>query len=260
MLRYFRALYHHRELLYFLALREIKAKYKQSVLGISWAVLQPLSMMVVMTVVFSVFARLPSNGVPYAIFAFCALLPWTFFSGTLGRSTGSLLSNQSLVKKVYFPREILVLAVVASALVDLAIGCLLFTGLLWYFHIPLTAYALLALPIFLIQLCFVLGVAFILSPLNVFYRDVGHVIPLLTQIWMFASPIVYPMSMVPPHLRTVYSLNPMAGVIDGYRRTILHGAMPDPSSVLLAAAIAMATFSVGFLYFKRVEFRLADVL
>jgi lipopolysaccharide transport system permease protein len=168
MVTYFHNLLQYRELLYFLVLREIKAKYKQTFLGVAWAILQPLALMTTFTVVFSFFARLPSDGVPYAVFSYCALLPWQFFASVLSRGVASLLSNQALVQKVYFPREIIPFAIVTSAAVDFAIGALLFGGLLWFYSIPLGFQSLWILPIFIIQISFVVGLILILSPLNVF--------------------------------------------------------------------------------------------
>jgi len=260
MADYFRTLLRYRELLYFLILREVKSKYKQTVLGVAWAVLQPLSLMIVFTVVFSLFARLPSDGVPYALFSYCALLPWQFFAGVLGRGVGSLLSNQVLVQKVYFPREIIPFAVVASAVVDFLVGATLFLALLWFYHVQWTVLTLLVIPVFLIQLFFLVGLVLILSPLNVFYRDIGFVIPMVVQVWMFATPIIYPLSLVPERLRPYYLLNPMAGVIDAYRKLLLHGTAPEPTSLIIAAVVSCLTLTAGLLYFKRVEFRLADVM
>jgi lipopolysaccharide transport system permease protein len=260
MFRYFHTLLEYRELLYFLVLREIKAKYKQTLLGVAWAVLQPLALMTVFTVVFSFFARIPSDGLPYAVFCYSALLPWQFFAGVLGRGTASLVSNQVLVKKVYFPREIIPLAVVLSAVVDLCIGGALFAGLLWFYKIPVSVMSLLIVPLFAIQLCFVVGLILILSPLNLFYRDIGLAIPLLVQIWMFATPIIYPLSLVPERLRPFYALNPMAGIVDGFRKILLQGTSPDAASVVIAAAVSCLTLIGGLMYFKRVEFKLADVI
>ena len=257
---YLRTSLQYRELLYFFVLREVKAKYKQATLGIAWALLQPLALLGIFILVFSYFARLPSDGIPYALFSYCALLPWQFFATVLNRGTGCLLGHQSLVQKVYFPREIILLAVVVSALVDFTIGGVIFWGLLWYYKIPWTVVGLLVFPVFAIQLCFVVGIIFILSPLNVFFRDVGLLIPLVIQVWMYATPIIYPMSLVPADLRTLYLLNPMAGIIDAYRNILLQGNLPEWTALGIAALVSIITFVVGFTYFKRVEFRLADVL
>lgn len=260
MMSYIQDLIQYRELLYFLVMREVKAKYKQTALGVAWAILQPLSLMLTFTVVFSFFARLPSDGAPYALFSYCALLPWQFFAGVMGRGVGSLLSNQVLVQKVYFPREIILIAVVLSALVDFLISASLFVVLLWFFGIPWTLHSFLIIPVFLIQISFVLGIVLILSPMNVFYRDIGLVIPLVVQLWMYATPIIYPLSVVPERLRPYYLLNPMAGIVDAYRKLLLHGTAPDYSALTFAAVVSCVTLIGGLIYFKRVEFRLADVL
>ena len=257
---YLRTLLKYRELLYFFVLREIKAKYKQAVLGVAWAFLQPLALIVVFTVVFSYFARLPSDGAPYALFSYCALLPWQFFAGVLSRGTGSLVSHQGLVQKVYFPREILLYAVVASAIIDFTIGGIIFWGLMWFYGIPLSIQSLLVLPVFAIQLCFVVGIILILSPLNVFFRDIGLLLPLIVQVWMYATPIIYPMSLVPERFRAFYVVNPMAGIVDAYRNLLLHGTAPEFTSLAIAALISGVTLVAGLMYFKRVEFKLADVL
>ena len=260
MFIYIRNLLQYRELLYFFVLREVKARYKQAVLGFAWAFLQPLMLIGVFTVVFSHFAKLPSDGAPYAVFSYCALLPWQFFAGVLNRGTGSLLSHHGLVQKVYFPREILLFAVVASAVVDFAIGGIIFGVLLWYYGIPWTLQSLFILPVFAIQVILVVGIILVLSPLNVFFRDIGLVLPLVIQVWMYATPIIYPMSLVPERFRSYYALNPMAGIIDAYRRILLHQMAPDFTSLLVAAALSCVTFVAGLIYFKRVEFKLADVL
>ena len=260
MLTYIRNLLRYRELLYFFVLREVKARYKQAALGVAWAFLQPLVLIGVFTVVFSQFARLPSDGAPYAVFSYCALLPWQFFAGVLSRGTGILLSHQGLVQKVYFPREIILFAVVTSAIVDFIIGGFIFAALLWYYGIPWTFLSLLVLPVFAIQLCLVVGIILILSPLNVFYRDIGLVLPLVVQVWMYATPIIYPMSLVPERLKPFYALNPMAGIIEAYRNLLLHGAAPEFTSLSIAAVVSCVVMVVGLRYFKRVEFKLADVL
>jgi len=260
MVTYIRNLLQYRELLYFFVLREIKGKYKQAVLGVAWAFLQPLVLIGVFTVVFSYFARLPSDGTPYAVFSYCALLPWQFFATVLGRGTGSLLSHQGLVRKVYFPREIIVFAVVGSAIVDFIIGGIIFWGLLWYYGIPWTLQSIYILPVFVVQTCFVVGIILVLSPLNVFFRDIGLVLPLVIQVWMYATPIIYPMSLVPERFRSFYALNPMAGIIDAYRKILLHQSTPDLTSLSIATAVSCVTFIAGLMYFKRVEFKLADVM
>ena len=197
---------------------------------------------------------------PYAVFSYCALLPWQFFAGVLSRGTSSLLGHQGLVQKVYFPREILLFAVVASAIVDFTIGGIIFWGLLWYYGISFTIQSLFILPVFAVQVCLAIGIILILSPLNVFFRDIGLLLPLIIQVWMYATPIIYPMSLVPERFRLFYALNPMAGIIDAYRKLVLHGAPPELTSLLIAAAVSCVTLVAGLRYFKSVEFRIADVL
>jgi lipopolysaccharide transport system permease protein len=260
VIHYFKTLVQYRDLLYFLWLRDVKAKYKQTVLGVAWAVLQPVMLMFVFTVVFSYFARLPSDGAPYALFSYCALLPWQFFAGVLSRGAGGLLSNQVLVKKVYFPREIILFAVVASAAVDFVISAAVFGGLLWFYEVPVTLHTLWIIPVLMMQVLFVLGLILVLSPLNVFYRDIGIVIPMILQLWMYATPIIYPLSVVPARLHPYYALNPMAGIVEAYRSILLHHVSPESSYLMLAAVVSCVTFIAGLMYFKRVEFRLADVL
>jgi lipopolysaccharide transport system permease protein len=260
VLTYIRNLLQFRELLYFFVLREIKAKYKQAILGVAWAFLQPLALLGVFTVVFSYFARLPSDGVPYAIFSYCAILPWQFFATVLSRGTSSLLSHQALVQKVYFPREIIPLAVIAAAVVDFTIGGIVFWGLLWFYGIPWTLTSLLIVPVFAIQLTFSIGIVLVLAPLNIFYRDVGLLLPLMVQIWMYATPIIYPLSLVPGQFRPLYMLNPMVGIVEAYRRLLLHGALPDAFSLIVATCVSLGTLTFGLFYFKKVEFKLADVL
>ena len=260
MLNYIRSLLKFRELLYFFVLREIKAKYKQAVLGVAWAFLQPLVLIGVFTIVFSHIARLPSDGAPYAVFSYCALLPWQFFAGVLNRGTGSLLSHQGLVQKVYFPREILLFSVVASATVDFLIGGIIFWGLLFFYNIPWTIQSVFVLPVFAIQILLVVGIILVLSPMNVFFRDIGLVLPLVIQVWMYATPIIYPLSLVPEKFRPYYSLNPMAGIVEAYRKILLHQSAPDWLSLSLAGLVSLVIFIAGLFYFKRVEFKLADVL
>lgn len=260
MIKYIYNLLQYRELLYFLFMREVKSKYKQTFLGVAWALLQPLTLMLVFTVVFSYFARLPSDGVPYALFSYCALVPWQFFAGVIGRGTGSLVSNQVLVQKVYFPRELIPLAIIGAAIVDFLIGLCLFIGLLWYYGVVWSLITLLVIPVFIVQCVFIVGLVFLLAPMNVFYRDIGFIIPVGLQLLMFATPIIYPLSIVPESIRPYYVLNPLAGIIEGYRRVFLHNAMPDWPSFLAAGLMSLVVFSLGFVYFKRVEFKLADVL
>ncbi len=242
------------------AKRDIRAKYKQTVLGAAWAVIQPLSLMVVFTFVFSMFARIPSEGLPYPIFSYSVLIFWTFFASCISQGTVAMTANAPLVRKIYFPRETLLLAVMISALVDLAIASLILAGMYIYYQIPLSWTMLWVIPLLGLQMLFVLTIILITSSVQVFFRDVGHALPLLLQVWMYASPIAYPLTSVPDWLKPFYLLNPMAGIIDGYRQALLHAT--HPNFLYLAVAYVVAILSVGgaYMLFKRAERAFADVI
>lgn len=250
----------YRDLLYALTLHRIKVRYKQSALGLAWAVLQPLSLMLIYTFIFSLIARIPTGGAPYAVFAYTGLLPWTYFSNALTTATTGLVSNSHLVTKVYFPREILPLTYVLAALFDFAVAALVLVGLFIYYGVTLTPYALYSLPIILILTAFVTAVALVLSAVQVRFRDVGVAMPLLLQLWLFATPVVYPLSAVPERLQPVYKLNPMVGVIENFRLAVLHGAPPDYSLLGLSALISFILLPVAYVYFKHAEATVADVI
>lgn len=260
VLRSLRELAAYRELLWNVTLREIKVRYKQTLLGTAWAILQPLSFMVLFTVFFSYLIRVPSEGVPYPLFTLTALLPWMFFATSLSFAIPSLVGNADLIRKVYFPREIFPLASVLAALLDFAIACLPFAGMVLYYRVPLTSQALYVIPLLGVQIVFTVGLALFFSALAAHYRDVKHALPLAIQLWMFATPIIYPISLIPERFKTIFLLNPMAGVIDGYRRVLLHGSAPDLRAAGLAAFVAVLAFWGGVRYFKQVEARLADVI
>ena len=256
-----RELWRHRELLWLVTQREIKVRYKQSALGIVWAVLQPLSLMVVFTVFFSWFARMQSDGIPYPLFSYAALLPWTFFSTSLTFAIPSLIANSHIITKIYFPREIIPLASVLAAFVDFVIASGIFVALLAFYRVPPTWNLLYVLPIVAIQIAFTAGVCLLLSALTVLYRDVRHTLPLLIQIWMFVTPILYPASVVPQRWRGWYfSLNPMAAIIDGYRRTIVQGIAPQLKYLVLAAVVSVLLLWAGYKYFKSLEKEFADIV
>jgi lipopolysaccharide transport system permease protein len=255
-----RALWEFRELLYFMVWRDVKTRYKQTALGVGWVVLQPLLTTVIFTVVFAYFARMPSEGVPYPLFAFSALLPWSYFSQALSRSSIGLVSNANLISKVYFPRLILPLSAVVTPLVDFCLTFVVLLGLLaWYQAVPTLAIVLL--PVFvLMALLAAVAVSLWLSALNVKYRDVGHLIPFLLQIWMYASPVVYPVSMVPERWRTLYGLNPMVTVVEGFRWSLLGTPPPDATLALVSSAAVLVLLAGGFMYFKATERTFADVI
>lgn len=258
-----RRLLHYWDLLYTLTLHRVNVRYKQSVLGLAWAVLQPFLLMIIYTVIFSYIVKMPSDGAPYAIFAYAALLPWTSFSTALTTATNGVVSNANLVSKVYFPREILPLSYVLSALVDLAIASIVMLGLLWYYHVALTWNALYVFPVVLVMLIFATAGGMFLGALNVRIRDIGVAMPLLLQLWMYATPVVYPMSALhklPPLLQTLYKLNPMVGVVDNFRRVLLQGVGPDWSSFGIAIAVSLICLPIAYLYFKHKEATMADVI
>lgn len=253
-------LWEYRELLYTLVEREIKIRYKQTAIGASWVLLQPLITMLIFTAIFGRMAKMPSDGIWYPAFTLTALLPWTYFSQAITRSGASLVSSANLVTKVYFPRILLPLSMVVSPLIDFALSLVLLFVLLLYAGIPLT-WKVLTLPLFvLVAMLTALGVGLLLSTANVKYRDVGHAIPFLIQIWMFLSPIVYPVSLVPERWKLLYGLNPMAGVIEGFRWALLGKSAPDP--VVMGASIVMfiGVLIAGFAYFNKMERDFADVI
>lgn len=251
-------LYQHRELLIIWTLREIKARYKQSVLGGAWAILQPVVLMIVYTVVFSLFIKLPSNGIPYPIFSYTALLAWTFLATSVAFAVPSLINNMSLVTKVYFPREILPLASIGAAFVDFLFASVPFIGLFIWYRTTVTA-TILWLPVLVaIQIALIVGVVLPSSAILVFVRDVRFVIPLAIQLWLYATPVIYPISVVPEHYRLLYALNPMVGLIDSYRRVVLQGSAPNPYYLGLSAAISAALCLAGYIYFKHAEETFAD--
>jgi homopolymeric O-antigen transport system permease protein len=260
LLRDLATLYRHRELLVLWTEREIKVRYKQSLLGIAWAILQPLALMAVSTVVFSLFVKIPSDGIPYPLFSYTALLGWTFFSTSATFAIPSLVNNMNLVTKVYFPREILPLASIGAAFVDLLVAsCLLVPVLVWY-QAPLSP-ALLWLPVILAtQVLLTVGVVVPVSALNVFYRDVRFLVPLALQVWMYATPVVYPLSLVPDRFRTVYALNPMVGIVDSYRRVLLEGLAPVPEFLAISIAASFVLAVAGFAWFKSREALFADLI
>lgn len=260
MIQHFRLLFRHRELLLMWALREIKVRYKQSLLGGTWAVLQPLSLMIVFSVIFTNFVKIPTDGVPYPVFSYSALLPWTFFATSISFAVPALTQNMNLVTKIYFPREILPAAAVAGAFVDFLVASVVFAAILILYRVPLGA-PLLLMPLLLaIQILLTLGIVMFASALNVFFRDVRFVIPLALQLWMYATPIIYPVSLVPERFRPLYMLNPMAGLVEAYRATALQGALPNWDYVGTAAAVSAMTFLLGYLFFKRVEGQFADII
>jgi lipopolysaccharide transport system permease protein len=253
-------LWEYRELVYFLIWRDIKVRYKQTALGVAWAIIQPLMTMVIFTIIFGNLAKIPSDGLPYSIFAYTALLPWTYFAQAIGRSGVSLVGSANLIKKVYFPRLIVPISAAVGPLVDFAVAFVVLLGMLaWFGIVP--DWDMLALPLFLIlALVTALAVGLFLSALNIKYRDVGYTIPFIIQFWMYASPVAYPASLVPEGWRPLYSLNPMVGVIEGFRWAILDKANVDFGVIVVSAVIALALLLGGMFYFKRMEQTFTDIV
>jgi len=254
-----RELWAYRELLYFLTWRDIKIRYKQTVLGFAWAILQPLFMMVVFSLFFGTLAKLPSEGIPYPLFSFAALLPWTLFASGMTRSSNSLVADANLIQKVYFPRLIMPLASVLAPLVDFLIAFVVLIAMMFYFGYTPGVTMLWLLPFILLELVFALGVGLWLSAINVQYRDVGYTVPFLVQLGLFVSPVVYPSTMLPEQFQAVYGLNPMAGVIEGFRWALL-GTEPPGYLIAASTGIAVLILVTGIFYFRRRERAFADVV
>jgi len=249
----------YRELLYFLALREIQLRYKQTLLGAAWAILQPLLAMVVFTLIFSKVAKLPSDGVPYAVFSYCALVPWTYFANALSLSGNSLVGSANLISKVYFPRLIIPGASILAGTLDFGIAFLVLLGMMLYYGIAPDWGVLLVPVLLLMTMGVALGVGLWLSAMNVQYRDVRYAIPFMIQLWMFATPIVYPLSLVPERYRSLVALNPMAGIIEGYRAAML-GRPFQWDALAMAAVLCVLLLVTGAFYFRRVEKTFADII
>jgi lipopolysaccharide transport system permease protein len=253
-------LWRYRELLYFLTWRDIKVRYKQTALGAAWAILQPLLTMVLFSVVFGYFAGLPSEGIPYPVFTLTALLPWQLFAYALTQSSTSLVNDKNLITKIYFPRLVIPLSSVLSALLDFAITLLLLIAMMLIYQIPMT-WRLLTLPLFVgFALATAMSVSLWLSALNVQYRDVRYTLPFLTQFWMYATPIAYSATIVPERFRWLYSLNPMTGVVEGFRWALLGTESLTIQPILISILAVLALLLGGVMYFKRMEDNFADVV
>jgi lipopolysaccharide transport system permease protein len=250
----------YRELLYFLVWRDIKVRYKQTALGVGWAVLQPLLTMVVFSVFFGKLARMPSDGIPYPIFSFAGLVPWTFFSYGLSQSANSVVADQQLVRKVYFPRLAIPTATVLSGVVDFVLAFLVLLGMMLYYGVFPTPRALWVLPLLLLALVTALGIGLWLAALNVQYRDVRYTIPFLTQLWLLATPIAYPSSLLTEPWRTVYGINPMAGVVEGFRWALLGSGTAPGAIILVSSLAALLLLFGGAFYFRRMEDSFADLI
>lgn len=251
----------YRELVYFLTWRDIKVRYKQSVLGILWAILKPFMAMVVFTIFFGNFAKIPSDGVPYPIFSYTATLPWELFAAALGVASRSMVSNSNMVSKIYFPRMIIPLASVMSSVVDFFIGFTILIGMMIFYKVTPTIATLWLPLLILLALITALGVGFWSSALMVRYRDVGYIMPFIANLWMYLTPVVYPSSMIPEKWRLLYALNPMTGVVEGFRYALL-GTTQSVSGgmILVSSLIAIAVLISGMFYFRRMEKQFADMI
>lgn len=253
-------LYEYHELIYFLIWRDLKVRYKQTALGVAWAIIQPFMTMVVFTIFFGNLAKMPSEGLPYPVFSFAALLPWQLFANAMTTSSNSLVNNRDLITKVYFPRIILPIASIVAGLVDFCIAFIVLVAMILYYGIIPSA-AIVVLPFFvLLAMASALAVSMWLSALNVQYRDVRHLIPFMTQIWLFVTPIAYPSSLVPENWRFVYGLNPMAGVVEGFRWALLGKSNVSWSLVTISSLMVLFLLIGGVLYFRRMERTFADVV
>lgn len=255
-----REIWEYRELLYFLIWRDVKVRYKQTALGAAWAIIQPFMTMMVFSLFFGRLGGIPSDNVPYPIFAFAALVPWMLFAGGLSQSANSLVGSANLIKKVYFPRLTIPISSVLSGVVDFALAFVVLLGMMLYYGITLTA-NVLWLPLFLmLALITSLGVGLWLSALNVEFRDVRYVVPFITQFWLFATPIAYPSSLLSARWRVVYGLNPMAGVVEGFRWALL-GTDTAPGPIIAASSLAsLCILTSGAFYFRRMEKTFADIV
>lgn len=241
--------------------RTLRARYQQSLLGWLWAFIQPATQAAVFTVIFTRLVPVETGGPPYAIFAYVATASWAFLAASLTDMTNALVDNMNLVNKIYFPREVLPVACMLARLVDFGIAAALFVGVAFYFRVPFFPAGLpMLLVVLLVQILLVSGMGLATAALNVFVRDVRSVLVLLVQVWFYASPVIYPVEAVPERYRALYSLNPMVGIIEGYRDVLLRGRWPNPEHLLPAAIVAAASFVFGYWLFKRLEFRFADIV
>lgn len=257
---WFTDFWRYRELLYFLAWRDVKVRYKQAALGASWAVIQPLLTMVIFTLFFGRLAHVPSDGIPYPLFSFCSLVPWTYFSTTLSQAGNSLVGNSSLITKVYFPRALLPAATVLSGLVDFVMGAIFLAIMMIYYHVK-PGWSFLLVPFFLggmILLAF--SVSMILAAMNVRYRDVKYALPFLVQIWLFVTPIIYPIAFLTPKMKRLLAFNPMAGFLEGFRSSLFNTGHLDWRLVGTSSLITIFLLITGASYFRRTERTFADIV
>ena len=260
MLTHLKELYRYRDLLFTLAARDIKVRYRQTFLGVAWALMQPLAYMLIFTVVFSRFGRVSSDGMPYPLFSYTGLVPWTFFATALGLAVNSIAANMSLVKKIYFPREVFPMGAILGCFMDFLIASMLVAALMVIYHVPVSWHFVWLPWLIGLELAFLLGMGLLAGALNVFYRDVKYIVPLCVQLGLFVTPVIYSTSEVPASLRAWYLLNPMAVVIDGMRRVILHGQPPQLGALMTSTVLVGLFVLLSYAYFKRVEVKFADLI
>jgi len=253
-------LWHSRELLYFLAWRDVKVRYKQAFLGVAWAIIQPLFTMIIFTLFFGRLAGVPSDNIPYPLFSYCALVPWTYFSGTLSQGGNSLISNANLITKVYFPRALLPAATALGGLLDFVVSSGFLVAMMIYYRIK-PGIAVLLAPLFIFgMIVLVFGVSMLLAAMNVRYRDVKYAIPFLVQIWLFVTPIIYPVTFLPRRFQQILALNPMAGIVEGFRSCLFPGRPMDLTLVGVSALVTLLVLVVGAVYFRKTERTFADII
>ncbi len=255
-----RTLARYRELMITLTIYDVRARYKQSVLGAGWAIAQPIVTMVVFTMVFSGFARIQTGGIPYPIFSFSALVFWTFFATSLGKATQSLVANASLIRKIYFPREIFPIVVILGSLFDCAVAFVILLAMMLWFHVVPTLHIFWVVPLLLLQILFLLAVSLTTSMLHAKFRDVGNAIGLMIQMWMFISPVAYPVSLVPAQYRALYMLNPMAALIQAYRDVLIMGVPPESRDMSVAAGVILVLLLASYRFFLHQETTIVDVI
>lgn len=251
-------LFSYRELLFNLAQREIAQRYKQSVLGYAWVIINPLLQLLVLTFVFSTIFRVSSFGVPYIIFLIVGLLPWNFFAQGLSSSANSLVSNSALIKKIYFPREIIVYATIIAKMIDFFYSCFVLILFFIFYHIPFSLQTIWVIPIFIIQLIFTSAISLLISSFNLFYRDIQYLLNLIISIWFYLTPVIYPVEQFPEKYRFIFVFNPMSVIINAYRQTVIGAGQPNFGSLAIAAVTSIIFFIISFLIFKKLEGKFAD--
>ncbi|MEI6532792.1 MAG: ABC transporter permease [Candidatus Roizmanbacteria bacterium] len=247
------------ELIKHLSLREIKVRYKQSFLGFFWVILNPFMQMLIMSFIFSTILKITKVGVPYPVFIYAGLLPWTFFANSLGASLSILIENSAIIKKIYFPREVLVLSTVLAKAFDFFLASILFLLMMLWFHLPFTWYMLLFFPIFLVQLIFILGIALMLSAFNLFYRDIQYLLTLVITMWFYVTPVIYATEFFPEHYRWIFKINPMSVFINAYREVLLAQGSLNWSSLFIGVCVSLIVFCLGYWIFKKLEGMFADI-